>query len=273
MYELTFGIALASQRIARDWAKIERLLSNTLNSIFNQRDSNVHVIIVCHEIPDIIQIKDPRVTIQQAPFDIPHYRWEMEIDRMRKLEVVGAIHRDNGGGMMFVLDADDLVSAELSTRLKKAATKAVVIKNGYRLDVAQQTVQPMPRFWRKCGSCAAVRWEVGELPTSPMWSNSPVFHDYVEERHWKLPELFEKEGWSCSFLEEPMVMYAVNHGQNESDILSHESWKWKLKRLFTPSKAWSQALTASFGVKPADLSASGYSGGRGFGTERRTEAA
>jgi hypothetical protein len=125
----------------------------------------------------------------------------------------------------------------------------------------------MPRFWRKCGSCAAVRWEVDELPTEPLWSNRPVFHDYVEERHFNLPEMFAQKGWSYEFLEEPVAMYAVNHGQNESDILSHESWRWKLKRLATPTQPWSPTFTTTFGVEPADLSASRYAGNRGFGTE------
>jgi hypothetical protein len=86
--ELTFGIALMSKRVAADWPSVESLLAATLRSVFNQ-SVQVRVIIACHEAPRIDEARDRRVTIQEVGFDIPRFRWEMEIDRMRKAEVVG----------------------------------------------------------------------------------------------------------------------------------------------------------------------------------------
>jgi DNA-binding transcriptional regulator YdaS (Cro superfamily) len=100
--ELTFGIALMSMRVAPNWPSVEKLLAATLRSAFNQ-SIPIHVIIACHEAPRIDKVLDGRVTIRQVDFDIPRFLWEMEIDRMRKAEVLGAALRAQGAGWMFLL--------------------------------------------------------------------------------------------------------------------------------------------------------------------------
>jgi hypothetical protein len=89
LIEVTFGIPLMSRRVARNWLSIENLLATTLRSVFNQTGVSIRIIIACHERPEIVEARDGRVTIKKVEFDIPRYRWEIELDRMRKLEVIG----------------------------------------------------------------------------------------------------------------------------------------------------------------------------------------
>ena len=115
---------------------------------------------------------------------------------MRKAEVLGAALRARGGGWMFLLDADDLVSRDLSNAVLESGAKAVVVKRGYRLDARNSQYQRLDKLWGKCGSCAAVRWDVSELPVTPLADNPPLFHEFCDTRHYKLPQFFSGRGWN-----------------------------------------------------------------------------
>ena len=212
MDRMTFGIPLMSSRVARNWPSTEKLLAATLRSVFNQRGANIRIIIACHERPNIEEVDDKRVIVKPVGFDIPRFRWEMEIDRMRKLEVIGAELRAHGGGWLFVLDADDFVSRDLALTVQASDAKAVMIRRGYRLDARTGLYQNMARLWGKCGSCAAVRWEASELPLEALADNPPIYHEFCEQRHYVLPTFFASRGWSWKFLEKPLVTYVINHG-------------------------------------------------------------
>ena len=188
MNEVTFGIPLMSSRVARNWPSTEKLLAATLRSVLNQAGAAIRVIVACHERPDIEEIRDDRVTLSQVGFDIPRFRWEMEIDRMRKLEVLGAELRARGGGWMFILDADDYVSKDLARTIGLIDAKAIMTRRGYRLDAKTGRYQELAKLWGKCGSCAAVRWDVSELPQTALADNPPIYHEFCERRHYALPD-------------------------------------------------------------------------------------
>lgn len=266
---MTFGIPLVSKRVARDWASVERMLSTTLASVFNQVDVQVRVIIACHEPPAIPEIADERVTVRQADFDIPRYRWEMQIDQMRKMEVAGAELRARGGGWMFFVDADDFVSRSLSKTILESEAKAIVVRRGYRLDAMNNRYQSIAKLWGKCGSCAAVNWTVDELPEKPLSDNPPIFHEYCDTRHYSLHQFFEARGWRWKFLDTPLVTYVVNHGSNQSLANQKTSLKWKLYFMLQQWKAWTPALDEEFGVTQAQRAQGVYTGPNVFSTELR----
>jgi hypothetical protein len=266
--ELTFGIALMSKRVAADWPSVESLLAATLRSVFNQ-SVQVRVIIACHEAPRIDEARDRRVTIQEVGFDIPRFRWEMEIDRMRKAEVVGAALRAQGGGWMFLLDADDLVSRELGKTVLESGAKAVVVKRGYRLDAQTSQYQRLDKLWGKCGSCAAVRWDADELPVTPLADNPPLFHEFCDTRHHQLPQFFSGRGWNWKFLDVPLVTYVVNHGSNESELLSATSLKWDIYFKLRRQRQWTPALDEQFGVNPKIRTQGVYTGSNVLGAAFR----
>lgn len=264
---ITFGIPLVSKLVARDWASVERLLSTTLGSIFNQADVPVRVVIACHEPPDIPEVADERVTIRRADFDIPRFRWEMEIDRMRKLEVLGAELRTRGGGWMFISDADDFVARNLAKTILASDAKAVIVRRGYQLDALNSRYQPLSKLWGKCGSCAAVNWTVDELPEKPLSDNPPIFHEYCDTRHFSLHQFFQAQGWRWMFLADPLVTYVVNHGSNQSRVTAKTSLKWKIYFMLQQWKPWTEALDVEFGVTQVQRAKAIYSGSNPFSTE------
>jgi DNA-binding transcriptional regulator YdaS (Cro superfamily) len=266
--ELTFGIALMSMRVAPNWPSVEKLLAATLRSAFNQ-SIPIRVIIACHEAPRIDEALDGRVTIRQVDFDIPRFRWEMEIDRMRKAEVLGAALRAQGAGWMFLLDADDLVSRDLGKAIVESGAKAVAVKRGYRLDARTGQYQSLGKLWGKCGSCAAVRWDASELPVAPLADNPPLFHEFCEARHYNLPQFFSDRDWNWKFLEAPLVAYVVNHGSNNSEFSTTQSWKWEIYFKLRQWKQWTPALDELFGVSPQIRTQGVYTGPNLFSTAFR----
>ena len=269
MTEVTFGIPLMSRRVARNWGSIENLLAATLRSVFNQNDASIRVIIACHERPEIVEAHDARVTIKQVEFDIPRFRAEMELDRMRKLEVIGSELRANGGGWLFVLDADDFVSKHLAKTILASPVKALVVRRGYRLDAKLGQYQQLGKLWGKCGSCAAVRWDESELPLKPLSDNPPIYHEFCERRHYLLPSFFASRGWSWRFLEAPLVVYVVNHGSNQSVVIVRDTIKWRLYFKLMPWKPWKSELDEEFGVNPEKRTEGIYIGDKLFSTEFR----
>lgn len=268
MSEVTFGIALISKRVAADWPSVENLLAATLRSVFNQ-SVPIRVVIACHEAPRIDEAFDHRVTIRQVDFDIPRFRSEMELDRMRKVEVLGAALRARGGGWMFLLDADDLVARHLGKTVLESGAKAVVVKRGYRLDARTNQYQSLGKLWGKCGSCAAVDWEASELPLAPLTDNPPLFHEFCETRHYKWPQFFSGRGWDWKFLNAPLVTYVVNHGSNESEFLQATTWKWELYFKLLQWRRWTPALDEEFGVNPKIRRQGVYTGPNVFSTAFR----
>jgi hypothetical protein len=266
--EVTFGIALMSLRVARNWTSVEKLLAATLRSVFNQ-SVPIRVIIACHEAPRIDETLDSRVTVLQVDFDIPRFRWEMEIDRMRKAEVIGAALKAQGAGWMFLLDADDLVSRDLGKTIVESGAKAVVVKRGYRLDAKSGAYQSLGRLWGKCGSCAAVRWDASELPATPLVDNPPLFHEFCEARHYDLPQFFSARRWNWRFLEAPLVTYVVNHGSNHSELTKTKSLRWELYFKLRQWKQWTPMLDEQFGVNSQIRTQGVYTGPNLFSTAFR----
>jgi hypothetical protein len=264
---VTFGIPLISRKTARDWPSVERLLSNTVTSVLKNGGHGIRVIICCHDVPEIPALADERVVIAQVDFDVPRFRWEQEIDRMRKVEVLGSELRRYGGGWLFVLDADDLIAEGLVPAIRSASTKALLIKNGYRLDARRGEFQQLKRFWRKCGSCCAVKWTAAELPAAPLADDPPIFHSFVECRHWASQTFFERHGWSYAFLDGSLVAYLVNHGQNQSEIITRQTLKWRIYFRLTRWHEWTAQQHARFGTSPRAFAAAVYSGPAKFGTE------
>jgi hypothetical protein len=266
---MTFGIPLISSRVARNWASTEKLLGATLRSVFNQTGANIRVIIACHERPNLDEIEDERVFIRQVEFDIPRFRWEMELDRMRKVEVLGAELRSHGGGWMFVLDADDFVSKHLARTIQANDAKAVMVRRGYRLDAKTGRYQALGKLWGKCGSCAAVHWDASELPLRPLSDDPSVYHEFCDNRHYLLPAFFASKSWSWKFLESPLVTYVVNHGSNQSEVIVKDTLKWRLYFKLQEWKPWTPTLDNEFGISPEQRAWGIYTGANHFSTEVR----
>lgn len=111
---LAFIIPLKSSQVSGSWELVCKLFERTLKSVCNQTLSNYHVIVVCHEKPEI-NFNSSQITYIQVDFPLPSEKYaDKEKDKMLKMQA-GLLHAKamNASHVMFV-DADDCVSKRLA---------------------------------------------------------------------------------------------------------------------------------------------------------------
>lgn len=116
---LVFIIPLKSARVSKSWDLVCKLFERTLRSVCNQTSSDYHVIVVCHEKPEI-GFDSPKITYVQVDFPLPGAEYvSKEKDRRLKVQV-GLLQAKamNASHIMFV-DADDCVSKHLAEFVSK----------------------------------------------------------------------------------------------------------------------------------------------------------
>ena len=254
------GIPFLSKRIAKDWLRATMLLERSLRSLAAQTHSCSKVWIACHERPDLAIPPGLSVTFLEVGFPPPRFTIELEVDKLRKLEVIGAAHRASGAGLLYLLDADDLIAKSFSERVVTSGAKAILIGQGYRLNSQTGNLTTLPKFWRRCGSSAIVNWHVDELPFSPLGDEGSVYRKFLDTRHFCWHEFLASRGWLVDVITAPEVMYVVNHGQNDSELLSRFSWRWRLYNRLWPGKPISNELASRFALEFSDVRLSGRDG-------------
>lgn len=111
---LAFIIPLKSSQVSSSWGLVCKLFERTLRSVCNQTSTDYHVIVVCHEKPEI-KFESPKVTYIQVDFPLPSAEFvSKDKDKMMKMQV-GLLHAKeiNASHVMFV-DADDCVSKHIA---------------------------------------------------------------------------------------------------------------------------------------------------------------
>jgi hypothetical protein len=111
-----FGIVTAfrSRSLARNWDHHVWMLQRTLSSMLAQTNDAFVIFLVGHEIPDILQIKHPKVRCLSVDFPPPQRNNDdMCVDKVLKLSI--GMERAIGEGCTHIMisDADDLVSRRL----------------------------------------------------------------------------------------------------------------------------------------------------------------
>ena len=245
----TVGIPLLSKEIARDWNRVTLLLGRTLRSLATQKLPCSAVLIACHERPEMEVPAGLNVEFIQADFDRPRFTIELEVDKLRKLELIGSRHRARGAGLLYLLDADDVVRNDFSEQLFNHASKAVLLGRGYKLNSQTGKVIELPKFWRRCGSCAVVDCTIDELPSAPLTDVGSTFRRFLDTRHFSWHKFFRDRDWALQYVADPVVMYVVNHGQNDSELLSSFSWRWRLFNKFLAGSSISERLARSFSLE------------------------
>ncbi|MEA5449345.1 hypothetical protein VB780_12250 [Leptolyngbya sp. CCNP1308] len=116
---LAFIIPLKSARMSGSWELVCALFKRTLLSVCNQNSLEYHVIVVCHEKPEI-DFYSPKVTYIQVDLPLPSSDYDSkEKDKMLKMQA-GLLHAKsiNASHVMFV-DADDCVSNKIAEFVDK----------------------------------------------------------------------------------------------------------------------------------------------------------
>ena len=254
------GIPLLSRRIAKDWGRATVLLERSLRSLAAQTRPCSKVWIACHERPDLAIPPGLDVRFLEVEFSPPRFTIELEVDKLRKLEVIGAAHRAHGAGLLYLLDADDLVAQTFSERILASPVKAILIAKGYRLDSQTGNLTVLPKFWRRCGSSAIVNWEESDLPLSALGDQGSTYRQFLDTRHFAWHEFISVRAWALDIVTTPEVMYVVNHGQNDSELLSRFSWRWRLYNKLWPGKQISKEVASRFALEFTQVRFSGRDG-------------
>jgi hypothetical protein len=157
---LTFGIPLKPRRAARSWPRVVADLNRTLASIWAQTDPRFRVVVACTDRPPVAHA-DPRLHFLRVSDE----GLSGESDKQRRLRAIGAWLRERGGGALMPVDADDLVNRKV-VRFVNAHPEVefFVTRVGLDLDARNGRIRPLPRFWKLCGTSAAIRFAPEDLP-------------------------------------------------------------------------------------------------------------
>ena len=266
MRDFTFGIALTPRAVARDWGLIEALLDLTLASVRAQTDPDWRALIAVHERPRLA-VPDARVAFVEVGWPVappgPH-----NDDSGRKKHLLSDIVRDNSGGYLMVLDADDWVDRDLVAAARATIGEAHVgglIHEGLAVDFATLRAAPLPHpeleglpFHRFCGSCGVVLIRPGaktEIRRDPF---------AVLRSHHRWVEVAAEHGEALARL--PVSgAYLVNTGENHSDVHGpYAAWRRGfVQRVNAVGRDMDEATAARFGQEVGALRAVSGRYGRG----------
>jgi hypothetical protein len=253
---ITIGIPVISRRAAKDWNVVLGFVEQALTCIARQTVPCRRVIVACHERPDVKIPEGLDVTFVEVDIPLPIFTFESELDKLRKCEVIGAKLREYGGGRLFLLDVDDLISDKFIEIVSAHTTKAALFRRGYFMDCITGTLAALPRFWRRCGSCAVVDWNVDELPEAPLSETPTEYRKFLNVRHFEWDVHFRNQNWTVADINEPIVAYTFNHGQNQSSTMK-QSPMWRLYiyggafKLFSLKRARAEKVRAEFSMRLA----------------------
>jgi len=232
----SFAIPLKSKMVSNDWGTVLRMLSRTLRSILNQTNPNFKVFVGCHELPDVQELRDPRIEVLQAKFDPPLYRAEFMVDKHRKRELIAARWRDFGGGYMMSVDADDLVSNRVVEYvMTQSERRGFLVTKGYDFNESTKKINRAPRFYRICGTNCVINWHRDELPAQPFQREYVLFRESINHGNVGTVGFFARRGEAFAPIPFPAVMYVRSHGDNATDVLHTEGWRRRFIRAMTPA--------------------------------------
>lgn len=133
---MIFCIPLKPKAKCSDWLRVCNNLSRTLESIKNQAGWNDNkVIIACHERP-ILKIEGVNIEYVLADWDVKDVIGKKYKDKSLKLKKLGVALQRHVNEYVMLLDADDLVSRNLSNFVHETAhDHGYCVERGYTFDV------------------------------------------------------------------------------------------------------------------------------------------
>jgi hypothetical protein len=212
--QVVFLLPLVRREHVSDWSLVEDNLLKTLMSFVNQSDPNWIAIICGQDRPSLPN--DER--IQFLPFDQPITGNDKWAKLAKLVEYFPKLARPSGYVMTF--DADDLAHRDLVKQyLSIQHPNGYLIEHGIVHDIAADLygqagrpnlLNPLRKpFWKLCGSCAAFRYD----PNEPKLLRR-LITEITQHEHRMFPYLAKLAGRSLCSLQNTMIMYEFNHGQN-----------------------------------------------------------
>ena len=253
-----FCIPLKSKRIGDDWSRVEEVFDRTLRSIFNQTDQDFTVLVACHETPET-EFAD-KANLHFLTLDHPVFR-DREIARadrnlkMRRCAV--EVHR-LGGGYMFGVDYDDLVSNRIVQYARQADHPfGYIMHTGFEGQVETKMLRNLPAserigpaFHRCCGTCAILRFAPEDLPAS-FDDTSPHVFDSFCSQHAQWQERSAEMGRPLAPLPFPGAIYVVDTGIQLSRWANNRGPRMRVNEFIGRSRPMTAAELTEFGLGEA----------------------
>jgi len=212
--QVVFLLPLVRRKQVSDWSLVEDNLLKTLMSFVNQSDPNWIAIICGQDRPSLPN--DERIHF--LPFDQPITGNDKWAKLAKLVEYFPKLARPSGYVMTF--DADDLAHRDLVKQyLSIQHPNGYLIEQGIVHDIAAglygqagrpNLLNPLRKpFWKLCGSCAAFRYD----PNEPKLLRR-LITEITQHEHRMFPYLAKLAGRTLCSLQNTMIMYEFNHGQN-----------------------------------------------------------
>jgi hypothetical protein len=245
---LTFAVPFRAKAVSRSWSGVLERFRITLNGMLNQTDPRVRVFVVCHDAPEIPEMKDARVETIFANYPPPLYVSEYMVDKARKREI--AAHRlgQLGGGLLMYSDDDDLISCRLAQWiLAQPKGQSFIIDRGYEYFQKSNKIRYAPRFNRMSGTCSVLFLRPADLPTGALTRERTFAREIVETSHADWYELFKKNGRPIVEVPFPAAVW-VRHDEQASAALNISGWRRNLVRKLYRLKTPTAEQCAEFGI-------------------------
>ncbi|MCR8550721.1 hypothetical protein M4578_23090 [Salipiger sp. P9] len=209
--QVIFLVPLVGPQHVGDWQAVTQRLAGTLES-FRRQEGAWQAVICCQERPPLPD--DSR--LHWLPFTDPM----PGNDKWRKLAALcdHLAGMDTGPAYVMSFDADDLLREGTVAEMLERQDTGYLAERGYVMDHATRDValagprslaNPLRKpFWKLCGSCAAVFHDPA-LPQSAAFLRAMTGHE-----HRMFPYLARLAGRRLAPLQQPSVLYVLNHGEN-----------------------------------------------------------
>ncbi|QFT88424.1 hypothetical protein FIU87_07195 [Bacillus sp. THAF10] len=212
-----FGISFKSKKVCKNWEIVQKNLSNTLRSIFNNTKSNFLIVVAGHEKPKIAEIENEKVKWISSPFKPPISPKGFNLDKRKKRILIGAYLRTiHFNGYYMHLDADDLIHYKFIEYLNSLPLKkAFIIRESFMINTNIKEIWVTKRFYLHCGSSSVIYFNTNELPLSFKRDKSK-FSKFAFTSHRLTHSKFKKNDYQ--FLDQPLVLRVFGYGDNNMTI-------------------------------------------------------
>jgi len=216
-----FIIPLLSRKASNDWNMVSTLFNRTLWSCYNQTSPDFHIIVACHEIPELTKKYDERVEFikvseEEAP--IPKTQDEKMIDKGYKTHTLAMRVRELKGGYVMMVDADDLVSCRIAEFVNRHPEEnGFYIKTGYVYFVGNDYMKVLPKF--SSGSANIVNCSINDLPSEYpeiMTPNCDSNEWLIRKGHGGVVSACKAAGRPLKPLPFKGAVYVLGSGENHS---------------------------------------------------------
>jgi len=213
---IVFIIPLKSRKVSAHWEKVSQLFERCLKSVCHQTDSDFHVIVVCHEKPEI-SFQHSNVSYVEADFPPPGSDIrDRRIDKGKKT-IIGlrkALEFQPNHAM--IVDADDCLSCRVAEFVNKHPNA-----NGWFINQGYVYQEKSPfiyfrkaHFHHWCGTCNIAKFSLWPLPESDNHYPTQLIDYYSGCNHKHIEKELKKKGTPLQPLPLTGVTYIIGNGEN-----------------------------------------------------------